>query len=93
MVLKRLAPTPLSFHNAGALSRVVQGPIEYTILKEVIEQVLESIGEGFTSPSGIEKANAIEDLPDRNGCKTNPLVGDLIQKRSDTWIWMWAHHF
>ena len=93
MVLKRLAPTPLSFHNAGALSRVVQGPIEYTILKEVIEQVLESIGEGVTSPSGIEKANAVEDFPDRNGCETNPLVGDPIQKRSDPRFRMRAHHF
>lgn len=93
MVLQRFAPPSLSFHYEGTLSSVVQGPIVYPILKEVIEQVLKSIGEGFTSPSGIEKANAIEDLPDRNGCKTNPLVGDLIQKRSDTWIWMWAHHF
>ncbi len=59
MVLKRFAPTPLCFHNAGALSSVVQSPIEYPLLEEVIEQVLKSIGEGVTSPSGIEQANAV----------------------------------
>jgi hypothetical protein len=36
MVFERLAPTPLRLHNAGALSSVVQGPIEYPFLKEVI---------------------------------------------------------
>lgn len=93
MVLKCLAPTPLCLHNAGALSSVVQGPIEYPLLEEVFEQVLKSIGEGFTSPSGIEKAYAVEDFPDRNGCEANPLVGDLIQKRSDTRFWTRSHHF
>ena len=93
MVLKRFAPTPLRFHNSSAISSVGQGPVENPLLKEVVEQVLKSIGEGFTSPSGIEKANAVEDFPDSNGCETNPLVGDLIQKRSHTRIWMRTHHF
>lgn len=93
MILKRLAPTPLRFHNSGALSSVVQSPIEYPLLKEVIKQVLKSIGERFTSPSGIEKANSVEYFPYRNRCKTNPLIGDLIQKRSHTRFWMRAHHF
>ena len=92
VIVERFSAAPLLFRDAGARSGVVQRPSEYPLLEEVIEQVLKPSGQIVPPVSCVETADAVEDFPNGDGCKTDPLAGDRVQKCSDARLRVWAHH-
>ena len=83
---------PFFFHDAGACSGIGQGPIEYPLLEKLVEKILKPLGQFVPARSGVKTADAVEDFPDGNGGKTDPVHGDRIEEPGDSRLRVRPHH-
>ena len=93
MVVERLAAPALVLHDPRAGLRVGQGPLDDPILEQLVDKVLEPVGEVAPSPAGLEPADTVQHLPDGDGSKADALVGDRIEKGGDPRLGLRPHHF
>ena len=83
MVVQRFALSPFFFHDPRARSGVGQGPIEYPFLEKLVEKILKPLGQLVPARSGVKAADAVEDFPDGDGGKTDPVLSNRIEKPGD----------
>ncbi len=81
MIVERLAAAAFLLHDAGARPSVGERPVDNPVLEQVVKQIVEVVGEGLAATAGGQAADAVEDLPDSDGGKSEPLVRDRVQKR------------
>ena len=72
--------------------RIGQGPLDNPVLEQLVENILEPVGEVAPSPAGIESADTVEHLPDGDGGEADALVGDRIEKGGDPRFGLRPHH-
>ena len=87
MVVERLPGPALFFHDPRACLRIGRGPLDDPVLEQLVDKVLESVGEVAPSPAGVEQ------LPDGDGGEAGTLVVDRIEKGSDPRLGPRTHHF
>ena len=67
VVVERFASPTLLFHDLRARSGVVGGPTEYALVEALVQDVPKPGGKALAPLTGIETADAVQDLPDGDG--------------------------
>ena len=55
MVVERLPGPALFFHDPRACLRIGRGPLDDPVLEQLVDKVLESVGEVAPSPAGVSR--------------------------------------
>ncbi len=83
MAAGHLAAPALVLHDPRANLRIRCRPRDEPALEQIVEKILEPVGEFALAPAGIDPADPVENLPDGDGSDAPPLVGDGIEKGGD----------
>ena len=93
VIIERFTPPTFLFHYPGTRTRVVDSPIEEPSFEEVLKNAFEPFGKIRAAGAWVKTSDTIKDFPYGDGCKTNPLPGDHIEKHCDTRLRVRSHHF
>ena len=74
MIVECFSAPALFLHDPRACLCISQGPLDNPVLEQLVEKVLEPIGEVATASVMSQATDAIEYLPDCHGCKTEPFI-------------------
>ena len=75
-----------------ARAGVGQVPLDDAVIEQFVDKNLKPVGETAPSLARRQTADAVEYLPDGDGREAEALVGDEIEKCSDTWFGLRPHH-
>ncbi len=93
MIVERLTASALFFHDPGTRLGIGHGPVEDAVLEQLVEKIVEPIGETVPTPAGSETSDAVEDLPNGDGREADALGGDGIEKGGNAGFRSRPHHF
>lgn len=92
MAIERFSPTALFFHDKGAGAGISNRPVEETIFEKIIQQSLKPLSKTLATLPGFEPADPVQDFPGGDGCKTDSLGGNPVEKLGHSRLRACAHH-
>ncbi len=67
MTVKGFTSLALRFHDAGTDTGIGYAPLKNSLLENIVQQFLESLGNIISALFPVKSADAIEDFPDCDG--------------------------